>query len=237
MTLHIWRILCTVSAGLFLLGVIVLLCTRLLKNKFYQEFREDELLKTVKTSNSKNSIYLTVGETAKFIKKYVICKTVYEKYLVCNFTKKFDEISFFVVEYTRRRRAFNVLKITQRSTDDASRVIALSKKCKFVNIVICKADENEINDNAIRPLSMTRVRIHAAIKGFMLFLALFVVRHAIVELFGGIYTLQYLENYINFVIIGGSFVLSVIYYFVDVLCFRRRNLNMINGGAIEYEFV
>ena len=237
MTLYIWRILCAVSAILFVLGVLVLLFTRLLKNKYYRDFHEDELLKTVKTTNSKNSIYLTTGETAKFIKKYVICKTLYDKFLICNFTKSFEEISFFVVQYNRRKKPMQVFKVTQRGAEDASRIIALSSKCRYVNIIICKADENEINVNAIRPLSMMKVRIHAAIKAFMLFLSLFVVRHAIVELFGGIYTLQYLDNFLNYVIIGGSFVLSVIYYFVDVLCFRRKNLNETNGGAIEYEFV
>ncbi|MCH5147153.1 MAG: hypothetical protein J1F61_03995 [Clostridiales bacterium] len=237
MTLFIWRILSLVSAALFVGGVIFLLCARLLKNKFYHEFHEDELLKTVKTSNSKNSIYLTTGETAKFIKKYVVCKTTYDKYLVCNFAKKFEEISFFVVQFNRRKRAFNVLKITQRSTDDASKVITLSNKCRYVNIIISRADGIDINLNAIRPLAMSRVRIHAAVKGFMLFLSLFVVRHTIIELFGGIYTLQYLENFFNYVAIGAAFLLSVIYYFIDVLCFRRKNLRQLNGGALEYEFV
>ena len=225
------------SAVLFVVGVLTLLFTRLLKNKFYHDFHEDELLKTVKTTNSKNSIYLTTGETAKFVKKYVICKTLYDKFLVCNFTKKFEEISFFVVQYNRRKKPIQVYKVTQRGAEDASRIIALSGKCRYVNIIICKADDNEINHNAIRPLSMTKVRIHAAIKAFMLFLATFIVRHAIIELFGGIYTLQYLDNFLNYSAIGGAFVLSVIYYFVDVLCFRRKNLNQSNGGAIEYEFV
>lgn len=237
MTLFIWRILALVSVALFVIGVIVLLCTGLLKNRFYHDFHEDELLKTVKASNSKNSIYLTTGETSKFVKKYVICKTVYERYLVCNFAKKFEEISFFVVQYNKRKRAVQVLKVTQRDTEEASRVIALSKKCRYVNIIISKADGKDINQNAIRPLAMSRVRIHAAVKGFMLFLSLFVIRHAVIELFGGIYTLQYLENFLNYSAIAGAFVLSVIYYFIDVLCFRRRNSSQLNGGALEYEFV
>lgn len=237
MTLFIWRILSLVSAGLFVAGVIVLLATGLLKNKFYFDFHQDELIKTAKTSNSNNSIYLTTGETAKFIKRYVICKTAYERYLVCNFTKKFAEISFFVVQYSKRKKAMQVLKITQRGTSEASRVIALSKNCRYVNIIINKAEGREINHNAIRPLAISRVRIHAAIKGFMLFLSLFVVRQAIIELFGGIYTLQYLDNFLNYAAIGGAFVLSVIYYFIDVLCFRRKNIRQLNGGAIEYEFV
>ena len=237
MTLFIWRILSLASAGLFVIGVIVLLCTRLLKNKFYHEFHEDELIKTVKASNSKNSIYLTSGETAKFVKKYVICKTVYEKYLICNFAKSFEDIAFFVVQYNGRKRVVQVLKITQRGTDNASRVIALSKKCKYVNIIISKADGRDINKNAIRPLPMLRVRLHAAIKAFMLFLSLFFMRQVILELFGGIYTLQYLDNYLNYVAIGGAFILSLIYYFIDVLCFRGKNASQLNGGAIEYEFI
>lgn len=237
MSLFIWRILSLASAGLFVVGVIVLLCTRLLKNKFYHEFHEDELIKTVKASNSKNSIYLTSGETAKFVKKYVICKTVYEKFLICNFAKSFQNISFFVVQYNGRKRVVQVLKITQRGTEDSSRVIALSKKCKYVNIIISKADGRDINLNAIRPLAMTRVRIHAAIKAFMLFLSLFVMRQAILELFAGEYMLPYLNNYLNYVAIGGAFILSLIYYFIDVLCFRRRNARQLNGGAIEYEFI
>ena len=237
MTLFIWRILGAASAGLFIVGVIVLLSTGLLKNKFYYAFRQDELLKKVRNSNSKNFIYLTSGETSKFVKKYVVCKTVYEKYLICNFTRRFEEISFFVVQYNRRKRAVRVLRITQRNTGDASRVIALSKRCQYVNIIINKVDGKEINFNAIRPLAMRRVRLHAAIKAFMLFLAIFVVRHALIELFGGIYTLQFLEHFINYAIIGGSFVLCLLYYVIDVLCFRRRNINKLNGGAIEYEFV
>lgn len=236
MTLFIWRILSLVSAAFFIAGVIVLLSTGLLKNKFYQAFREDELLKTTKTSNSINDIYLTTGETSKFVKKYVVCKTIYENYLICNFTRRFGEISFFVVQYNANKRVVQVLKVTQCGTADASRVITLSKKCRYVNIIIGMADGKEINFNAIRPLAMSRVRIHAAIKGFMLFLSLFVMRHVIIELFGGAYTLQYLESFLNYAAIGGAFLLSVIYYLIDVLCFRRKNNNR-NGGVLEYEFV
>lgn len=237
MTLHIWRILCTVSAGLFVAGVIALLATRILKNKFYHEFHEDELVKTVRATNSKNSIYIPSGETSKFIKKYVICKTVFDRFLICNFARPFEEISFYVVQYTGRKKPSQVLKVTQRATDDTSRVITLARNCRYVNILINEADGLEINKNAIRPLSMTRIHIHGAIKSLMLFLSLFVVRHVIIELFGGIYTLQYLDSILNYAIIAGSFVLSLLFYLIDIGCFRRKNNKQLNGGAIEYEFV
>lgn len=237
MTLLIWRILSLVSAGLFVAGVIVLLATRLLDNKFYHEFHEDELLKKVKASNSTNSIYLVTGETARFIKKYVVCKTAYEKFLICNFARKFKEISFFVVQYNSRRRSIKVLKVTQRDTNDSSRVIALSRRCRYVNIIIGGAEGKEINFNAIRPLAMSRVRIHAAIKGFMLFLSLFFMRHAIVELFGAAFIERYMASFLNYAAIVGAFLLSLLYYWIDVVCFHHRNIKKLNGGAIEYEFL
>ena len=237
MTLFIWRILGLASAALFVVGVIILLCTRLLKNKYYREFHQDELLKKVKNSNSKNFIYLTTGETAKFVKKYVICKTAYERYLICNFTRKFKEISFYVVQYNSHKKVKKVLEVTQRDTTEASRVIALSRHCCYVNIVIGKVEGRELNFNVIRPLAMSRVRTHAAVKAFMLLLAMFVVRHVLIELFGGIYTLQYLASFLNYVTLGGMAVLSLLFYLVDVLCFRRKNIKKLNGGAIEYEFV
>lgn len=239
-----WRILCLISAVIFIVGVIVLVCTNLTKNKYYHNFCEDELLKKERSVNSVNSIYLTSGETRRFIKKYVVCKSAYEKYLVCNFTEKFRSVKFFVVQFSRRKRVISVLEITQKDlTDYSSRIIALKKRCKYVNVVIGEADGTEINRDYVRPISMHRLRIYACLKSAAIFTALFVLRHVIVEIVGGsvIYgknvAYQYLNNWLNYIAIGASFVLSVFSYLITVLCFRRKNAKVMNGGALEYEFV
>lgn len=237
MTLYLWRILCLASAAVVFLGVIILLCSRLLKNKYYFSYHEDELIKTEKTSNSKNSLYFTSGETKKFIKKYVICKSAYDRYLICNYAKEFNEIIFYVIQYTARKKVAVVLRVEQCCTEKSSKIIALHKNCAYVNVIIGSADGTEINSSVIRPLPKSKIRLSAAIKSMLLFAGLFVVRHAIIELFGGIYIKQYLDNFLNYAAIAGSFLLAVISYFVTVLCFRLKNAKERSGGVLEYEFV
>ena len=237
MTMFVWRILCAASLLVCILSFILVLALRLLKNRYYHEYTQDELLKTTKAANSKNSIYFTSGATKNFIKKYVICKTLYDKYLVCNYTRSFEDISYFVVQYSRLKRVIGVINVTHRNTGDSSKVIALKKGCAFVNVVIGTADGICVNSNVIRPLPMSKVRIHAALKSLMLFTFLFAVRHAAIEVFSGVYTQLFLENFYNYALIAGSFVLALISYFITVLCFRRRNAKIRNGGALEYEFL
>lgn len=244
MTMLWWRILCLISAVLFIAGVIVLLCTNLTKNKYYHNYHEDELLKKERSVNSVNSIYLTSGETRRFIKKYVVCKSAYEKYLVCNFTEKFSHIRYYVVQFSRRKKVISVLEITQKDlTDVSSRIIALKRSCAHVNVVIAEAEGTVINQNYVRPISMQRLRIYACLKSAAIFTALFVLRHIIVEIMGGsvIYgknvAYQYMNNSLNYIAIAASFVLALFSYLITVLSFRRKNAKAMNGGALEYEFV
>ena len=241
MDIFIWRILSAVSLGVCVLGLILILCLRLLKNGYYHEYTQDELLKKEKTANSKNSIYFTSGETKKFIKKYVICKTLYDKYLVCNYTRCFEDISYFVVQYNSFKKVIGVLNVNQRDTGDSSKVIALKKGCAYVNVVIGSADGVTVNSNVIRPLPMSKVRIHAALKSLVLFTFLFSVRHAAIEIYDmvldGMYTKMFLDNFWNYGTIALCFLLSVLSYLITALCFRSRNAKIRNGGALEYEFI
>lgn len=246
MTMHLWRILSAVSVGVFILGFILVLALRLLKNGYYHEYTQDELLKKVKAANSKNSIYFTSGETKNFIKKYVICKTLYDKYLVCNYVRSFQDISYFVVQYSAFKRVIGVINVTHRDTGDSSKVIALKKRCAYVNVVIGSADGITVNSNVIRPLPMAKVRIHAALKSLVLFTFLFAVRHAAIEIiglepvvnhFGAGCQELFLDNFLNYALIGGSFLLALFSYFITVLCFRARNAKIRTGGALEYEFL
>lgn len=239
-----WRILCLISAVMFIAGVIVLVCTNLTKNKYYHNYHEDELFKKERSVNSVNSIYLTSGETRRFIKKYVVCKSAYEKYLVCNFTEKFSHIRFYVVQFSRRKRVISVLEVTQRDlTDYSSRILALKRRCAYVNVVIAEADGTVINQSYVRPISLQRLRIYACLKSTAVFTGLFVLRHVIVEVMGGSFiygknvTYQYMNNWFNYIAIGASFALALIGYLITVLCFRRKNAKAANGGALEYEFV
>ena len=65
MTVFVWRVLCILSAALFAAFAVILICAKFLKNVYYHNFEEDELIKNEQTGNSYNSIYFTSGETRK----------------------------------------------------------------------------------------------------------------------------------------------------------------------------
>ena len=88
MTLTVWRVLCIASAALFVAGLLLLLLSQLLKNKYYHIYTADELMSKSKLTNGKNSVYFTSGETKEYISKYAVCKTEFDRYLVCKFVKK-----------------------------------------------------------------------------------------------------------------------------------------------------
>lgn len=237
MTILIWRIACLVSAGLFLVGLVALLCARLLRNKYYHTYTEDELMRKTKTTNSKNSIYFTSGETKKYIKKYVVCKSAYDKYVVCNFAKKFSSVSYYVVEYNALKKVIAVKKVSEYKTGESSKVISLNRHCAYVNVVICAADGVQINTDVIRPLSLTKIRLYSFLRSLVVFAGLFVVRHFLIELIGGLYKKFYFTDLMNYIAVGASLLLCVIGYFISVACFRRKNVKTATGGALEYEFV
>lgn len=237
MTITLWRVLCVVSACLFLAGLVILLATRLLKNKYYHVYTADELVNKNKMSNGKNSVYFTSGETKHYINKYAICKTEFDKYLVCKFVKKYSEIRYFVIEYTSHGRVIAVQQIDEFDTALNSKIITLHKRCAKVNVVIGKADDIEINTDVIRPLSRKRIRVYALIKSFTLFAFLFVARHLLLEIFCRQLIGLYLQDSLNYISIAACFACGLLSYFITVLCFRRKNVKALNGGAVEYEFV
>ena len=237
MSITLWRVLCVVSAALFVAGLMILLFARLLKNKYYHVYTADELLNKNKLTNGKNSVYFTSGETKKFIPKYAICKTEFDRYLVCKFAKKFTQIRYFVLEYTSHGRVIAVQQIDEHKTGLNSKIITLHKHCAKVNVVIGKADEIEINTDVIRPLSRKRIRVYALIKSFTLFAFLFAARHLVLELLCKNLIGLYLRDMLNYISIGACFLCGLLSYLITVLCFRRKNVKALNGGAVEYEFV
>ncbi len=237
MTIFMWRILAVIAAALFLTGVITLFAARFLKNKYTHTYTEDKVLRTVKATNSKNTIFLTSGETYKYIRKYVVCKSGTDKYLICNFARKFKRVGYFIVQYTALKRICSVIRVTETDTTLSSRVIALSKRCAYVNVVISYANSAQINSQVIRPLPRWKIRLFAFFKSLAIFAGLFLLRHAVLEIFGGKYMKAFMNSYWNYALVGAGFLFALLGYFITVLCFRRKNAKESNGGAIEYEFV
>ncbi len=237
MTIFMWRVLSVVAAALFVFSVLTLFFVRFLKNKYAHSYTEDAVVRKVKATNSFNTIYLTSGQTYKYIKKYVVCKSGLDQYVICNFARRFQRIGFYVMQYSARKRVISVVRVRETNTTTTSRVVALSKRCAHVNIVISYADDADINTEVIRPIARYKIRLYAFFKSLAVFTALFLIRHAVLEVFGGIYKKAYLNSFWDYAIVGASFLVALLGYAITVLSFRRKNAKEANGGAIEYEFV
>ena len=241
MTVLVWRILSIMALILFVVLVITLSTTRLLRNRYYYPFHLDEMIKNTKSINSDNYIYFTTGATKDYIPKYVICKTLYDKYLVCNFSREYKNITYFVVQYTRRKRVLSVLKCDERETTNSSKIISLNTRCKYVNVVVGTVNEQTINSNVIRPLSLKKIRTFAFLKSLLVFALIFTLRQVVIEvvniLYGGIYAKLMLTDLSNYLCVVISFVLCLLSYLINQGCLRRRNAKELSGGAIEYEFL
>lgn len=237
MTITVWRVLCIVSAAMFVLGLLLLLFCRILKNKYYHVYTADELMNKSKLTNGKNSVYFTSGETKEYISKYAVCSTEFDRYLVCKFVRKYSFVRYFVLEYTSHGRVIKVQQIDEFDTALNSKIITLSRRCAHVNVVIGTVEDTEINTDVIRPLSRKRIRLFALLKSFTFFAFLFAVRHMLLEIFLKDVSALYLRDMLNYISIGVCFLFALLSYVVTVLCFRKKNAKALNGGAVEYEFV
>lgn len=238
MSVQIWNMLFILSLILFVAGLVAITFTRIIKNFYYHEFHEDEIIKKETTVNSYNTICFTVGETKKYIKKYVICKTFYDRYLVCNYTNKFGYISYFVKQFDRNKKVISVLKVVEKNTTESSKILALSSKCAYVNVIVCKVDDVEINANVIKPLSVRRINLYSFISSCNLFFGLFIIRHILIILIAGeTYMKHYMNDLLNYIAIIASLVFSISHFLISSRALRKRNVKSLNGGAFEYEFI
>jgi len=235
----LWELLTLAAVVMLITTMVILLVSKFVKNRYYHEFHLDELIKTTKTSNSKNSLYFTSGETFRYIKKYVVSESEFDKFVIANYTDLYSKISFYVLCYKNKKRPFRVLEYTEYATlVNGSKLIVIPKNTKYVNIVIKSVEDTVVNKNVIMPLTRKRVNAYAAISALHVFSALFTLKHfisyivctyAMIPVF-----LNTLSNYLLIILI---FIISILSFIIARTSNNKRNKkNQKEGGVIEYDF-
>lgn len=232
----LWRILAAVSAGLMILIFVLLKIKKITANYYYHTFKVDDLLDESKQNDSTNRVYAPKSNARRYVKRYVISDTKVDKCLLCNFTQNYSKISYYVVGGNKKQRVCEVLQVTETNTGSTSRVIGLSRKTKYVNIIVRSVDSEEINSQVIRPLSKAKIQIYSLLTSFFLFTFLFTVRHVFIELICRYSSIYFLNGIYNLSIIGAIAAITIMYYFICLLRYRKKNLKNRNGGALEYEY-
>ena len=231
----IWRIMFLIACFIFVTTIILLRVFKFRKNVYFKEYQEQEFLSDKIEAGIKNEFYLTEMETAKWIKRYAIRKSKYDKAIICNYTKPFKYISYYIVCYNKRKKVINVLEVVEKNTNQSSKIINLNSNTDTVNIYIKKADDLELNTNVISTISVSNIKRFSFISAFALFSFLFIIRHLAIECLTN-KALAYMESIWNYLGIGIILFISIVYFFIMYVFTKRRNCKNRNGGALEYEF-
>ena len=238
MSLKNWELVLYASIILFVLCQVLLIVGKQIKNRYYHEFHNDELIKTTKTSNAINKLYFTHGVTMQFIRKYVLCNTPNDKYVIVNYAKPYKTIGYYVVCYNKKRKVIQVIKAEETFTTLASAVISVKSKTQYVNIVVGHVEDRVYNKNLIQPLKIKKIREYAALKSVSMFALFMILRHAITYILASsLYFTQYLNSTYNILSIVIMAVACVLTGIIRTLVLRKRNVKASKGGVIEYEFI
>ena len=230
------NVLSIVSIILFIGARAILSIFRFRRNVHYIPFEMNTLIKTTDDLGVKNYIYATHGQTAEYIKKYIIRKSVNDDSFICNFIENYDEIQYYLIQYNKRRKPINVKLISEYYTNNSSKIIVLKKKCKYINVIIKRINDKDINNRVIMPLSVKNIRAYSLCAAVALFAGTFALSHYIIKLICGMYAKTFFYSAPNYIGIGVLAVVSILAYDISVANLRRKNSKTRNGGALEYEF-
>ena len=217
--------------------VVLLFIRNYLKNTYYHNYQKDELIKVTETTNSINALHFASGETTRFIDKYVLCESMYDKFIVCNYLKPYKKISYFIYCYNKKGKVISIVKFQEKNTNNSSRIIALHRKTNSVNIVINMVDNIVLNSNCIRPLSNKRIRLFSLVFSAALFLILFAFRQFLFMALCSSSLRELLNSIYNYASVLFIFGISVFTYIFTILRLRKKNVKALSGGVQEYEFI
>lgn len=233
----LWNTLCLISAIAFIGCIVILLVFNFRKNVYYKPYEADELYKKTIDQGVKNYIYSTHAETKEYIKRYVIRKSAYDNSVICNFNKNYSQITYFVIQYKRNNKVLSVTEVSERNTNNSSKIIAISKKCKNVNIVVKSVEGLELNTRMILPLSTAKIRLYSLFSSLAFLSILFVIRHLLVLIICYYYSKTFFESIYNYISIIAIFGFALAYYALSAISLRRKSAKSRNGGALEYDFL
>ena len=231
-----WRYSALIALAVFVLSLLILGLFKFRKNLYYKAYVQDDNFKTDKVGGTKNKFYLVVSDTKKYIKRYVIRKSVYENSFICNFNRPYKSITYYIVCYGLGKHVIEVIQVTEKNTNNSSKIIALSRACRNVNIIIRDVEGLELNTKVIKPLPIRKIKLYSIFSGLALLSGLYFVRHIILELILGKYCKPYLDGIYNLIGIAAILLIAILYYFMSVSTMRKRNCRNRNGGSLEYEF-
>ena len=205
MTLASWRILTAVFLGVAVLIVLFLLLAHLLKNKYGYNCRDDKQIKNEKFKGFHYEVFEVLGRSAFYIDKYVIKHRGKNAELICDYVNNYNYISYYILLFTKKGKLMKIMEVSENDTATCSKPIKLPKKCYKVNIVVNNVNGEDLGVKLKAEVSLAKIKTFAIFESIALFLFLFTLRHALIEVLCFNSQLLFLlsdYNTISIVIIG-----------------------------------
>lgn len=232
----LYRVLFVFAIIAFIAISIVLKVIKPLKNKYSYRITNDDLFKSYKDDFGFNAIYSTSGETRNFISKYVIRSNHSSKTLLCNYTKYFEEIEFFIVCMSKGN-PIKVLKVREQNVKSkTSMIYLLPPKTKTVNVVISTVDGMSFNEKVIAPTPKTNCRLYTLLSGINVLSITYIIRHLIIEILGAGYQEVFIDDVFNYISLLVMFIIFILYLLTTSVALRKQSWKTKIGGSLEYEF-
>lgn len=233
----LWRIISIITFVTFIVLVVFLYFRKYRKNYYNHSFLDDECIDEVRDGGSRNYIYLVSGETKKYIKRYALRKSHYDKSVIVNYAEAYEKIGFYVVCYNKKNIPIQVIYVNESDTSQSSRIIAVSRKTNKVNVVIRAVEGRIINKNVIKGIPLPKIRLYSFLSSICFVCFLISLRQVALEIAGELNVRVYLDSAWNYIGIALIFIVGILMYFISAKSLRNRNCKNIDGGAIAYEFI
>ena len=182
MELRNWRILAIVFFVISIVIILLVLANKLLHNKYPYNCREDKLVKSKRKALTLYNVYEVLGRSANYIDKYIISIKGKKHNLICDYTQKYDFISYYVLLFNKHKKLMKIMEISENATANCSKAIKLPKKAKFLNIVVNQVNEEDLGISLKGEVSLARIKVFSGFISLALFFFLFAVRHVLIEL-------------------------------------------------------
>lgn len=230
-----WNNFLIISIIFLIIFIVLLIVLNPLKNKYYHTYHDDILFKKYKDTGVLNQIFSTFGETNNYIKRYALRHSSFDTSIITNYVSTYNIIDYYVVSYNNKGKVIDSILITERKNGKSSRIIAVKKNTKKVNIIIKSVDGVEINKNIIKPIPISKIRIYSLLMSLIAFNTMYILSRISIKLAGDPFIRIYNKTAWNFFAFLGMILLSVLIYLVVTVRLRKKNSITRNGG-LEYEF-
>ncbi len=230
-----WIVLFYISIVFFVLILILMGVLNIKKNKYLTVYHNDDLFKTFEESGVKNEIYGVNGETKNYIKRYALRTSNYDKSFIANYLGNYDLISYFVVCYDKNKKNSGAVLVTERNNNTTGKIIGLSKKTRYVNIVMRRVDDKELSSSIIKPISVKNIRIYSLLYALEFFNVAYIIRHIVCLLVGADYLKQFYTSFWNFYAFLAIIAMTILVYLISAFSLRKKSSKNRSGG-IRYEF-